>query len=96
MEGFSVTTEDDKQTAERTTKFIHFLNSVKTQITSVARYYNDHFRRYLSMLSASSDENLRLLSVRLDFNGFYEQGKPKASIIKRSRFKHVDGLWKNK
>lgn len=95
MEGFSVTNEDDRQTAERMAKFNLFLSSIKTQITSVARYYNDHFRRYLSMLSASPDENLRLLSVRLDFNGFYEQGKPKA-IVKRSRFKHIDGLWKIK
>lgn len=48
------------------------------------------------MLSASSDEKLQLLSVRLNFNGFYQQSKPKTQVVKRSRFKYSENMWKTK
>lgn len=91
-----IMSEEDRKATERTSKFNNFLNSVKTQISTVAKYYSDHFRKYLSMLSASSDEKLQLLSVRLDFNGFYQQGKPKMQVVKRSRFKSGENMWKSK
>lgn len=90
--GFSVTNEDERKAAERTTKFNNYLNSIKTQISSVAKYYSDHFRKYLSMLSSNSDEKLQMLSVRLNFNNYYQQNRPKA-LVKRSRFKY-DNLTK--
>lgn len=94
--GFSITAEEERKIAERKAKFHNFLNSIKTQICSVAKYYSDHFRKYLSMLSASPDEKLQLLSVRLNFNGFYQQNKPKMQIVKHSRFKYNDSMWKGK
>lgn len=90
--GFSITPAEERKHAERQAKFNDFINIIKTRLTSVARYYNDHFRKYLSMLSSSSDEKLQLLSVRLDFNGYYQQGKPKKPTIKKSRFKQNENL----
>lgn len=72
-DGFSITKEDERLHVERMTKFNLYLPSVKTQIRSVAKQYNDYVRKYLQMLAAHSDINLQLLSVRLDFSSYYER-----------------------
>lgn len=71
-DGFAITDEDQKKNYDRAAKFIVYLTSIKTQIRSVAKQYSDYVRKYLQMLASHSDVNLQLLSVRLDYSGYYE------------------------
>ncbi|GLV41423.1 Gamma-tubulin ring protein 91 [Carabus blaptoides fortunei] len=71
-EGFGITKEDEKKNYDRAAKFTIYLTSIKAQIRSVAKQYNDYVRKYLQMLASHSDINLQLLSVRLDYSGYYE------------------------
>jgi gamma-tubulin complex component 3 len=48
-------------------------NEIKNQINSIANEYQKLFREFSESLSNQSDENLRFLTFRLDFNEFYEK-----------------------
>lgn len=70
--GFSKTIKDDIKIQERKLKFTHNLESIKRQVKQLAHNYSEFVKRYLNLLASSSDMNLQLLSVRLNFNDFYK------------------------
>lgn len=71
-EGFGMTFKDEREGKERRIKFNHFLNSVKAQVKQLSKQYNDLIKKYLGLLATSSNMNLQLLSVRLNFNDYYK------------------------
>lgn len=70
-QGFSVTAKDELINQERKLKFKHALKSINNQAKQLAVNYNIYVKKYLTLLSTSSDMNLQLLSVRLNFNDYY-------------------------
>lgn len=70
--GFEIDLQIEEEAEERKLKFNHYLNSVKEQIKQLAKQYNEFIQKYLNHLATSSNMNLQLLSVRLNFNDFYK------------------------
>jgi len=53
---------------------------LKSQMNSLSEEYVQSFKAFQALLAKQTDENLRFLTFRFDFNGFYERrerGKPK-------------------
>ncbi|XP_071493935.1 gamma-tubulin complex component 3 homolog [Diadema antillarum] len=70
-----------------------FLPSSKAQMNVLANSYQDMVQKFLVMLTNHSDDSLRLLAVRLDFNEVYRAKEPKLrspmTVIKKKR-RHLD------
>lgn len=71
-DGFGIDMKIEKEADERKLKFNHFLNSVKEQVKQLAKQYSEFIQKYLTHLATSSNMNLQLLSVRLNFNDYYK------------------------
>lgn len=69
---FSLTREREKEDKLRVSKFHNSLNIIKHQIKQIAYKYKQFVQKYLNLLAVSSDQNLQLLSVRLNFNDYYK------------------------
>lgn len=69
--GFGTTTEEEVAVKARVTTFRQFLNTTKLKIKTSAQTYDVIVKNFLELLSKSMNMNLRLLSVRLSFNNFY-------------------------
>lgn len=69
---FGINTEIEKEHKTRALKFKHFVSTIKCQVKQLSNKYNEFITRFLKALSTSSDMNLQLLSVRLNFNDFYQ------------------------
>lgn len=72
VDGFGIDLRIERQAEERRLKFVHFLNAVKEQVKQLAKQYNEFIQKYLNHLATSSNMNLQLLSVRLNFNDYYK------------------------
>ncbi|XP_018331578.1 gamma-tubulin complex component 3 [Agrilus planipennis] len=68
----NIKTAEDPEHNQRLSDFRMFLNTVKKQVKHTAHSYAQHIQIYLKTLSMSSDLNLQLLSVRLNFNDYYK------------------------
>lgn len=71
LEQNAVTLNDELADKERAISFRHFLNSMKATVKCLAQTYTSFIKIFLKALSSSSDMNLQLLSVRLNFNNYY-------------------------
>lgn len=71
-DGFGINMKIEREAEERKLKFNHFLNSVKEQVKQLAKQYSEFIQKYLTHLATSSNMNLQLLSVRLNFNDYYK------------------------
>lgn len=71
-DGFGINLKIEREAEERRLKFNHFLNAVKEQVKQLAKQYNEFIQKYLNHLATSSNMNLQLLSVRLNFNDYYK------------------------
>lgn len=71
-DGFGIDLETERMAEERRLKFNHFLNSAKEQVKQLAKQYTEFIQKYLNHLATSSNMNLQLLSVRLNFNDYYK------------------------
>ncbi|KAF5284977.1 hypothetical protein FQA39_LY16842 [Lamprigera yunnana] len=72
MGKYSQTMEQERENELRVTKFHTNLNLIKHQIKQIAYKYKQFVQKYLNLLAISSDQNLQLLSVRLNFNDYYK------------------------
>ncbi|CAH1117505.1 unnamed protein product [Phaedon cochleariae] len=72
-EGKNFGTNTEYQVAHklRRATFHQFLNTTKLKVKTSAQTYDVIVKNFLELLSKSSNMNLRLLSVRLSFNNFY-------------------------
>lgn len=68
---FSVTLGQENESQERVIKFTHIINLTKHQVKQISYKYRQFVQKYLKLLASSSDQNLQLLSVRLNFNDYY-------------------------
>jgi hypothetical protein len=48
---------------------------MKSQVKSISEEYSLLFKAFTNLLAKQSDENLRFLTFRFDFNGYYEERK---------------------
>lgn len=65
--------KDDEMAAKtRIENFHYFLNGSQTKVKHLAQTYDQFVKKYLLLLSTSSNMNLQLLSVRLSFNDYYQ------------------------
>lgn len=71
-EGFGSDLKIERETGERKLKFLQFLSMVKEQVKQLSKQYSDFIQKYLNLLATSSNMNLQLLSVRLNFNDYYK------------------------
>nr|XP_023019797.1 gamma-tubulin complex component 3 homolog [Leptinotarsa decemlineata] len=70
-QGFGTTTEEEVANKLRRATFHQFLNTTKLRVKTSAQTYDVIVKNFLELLSKSMNMNLRLLSVRLSFNNFY-------------------------
>lgn len=68
---FAQSLEQDRENKQRALKFQNILNTTKHQIKQISFKYRNFVEKYLKLLASSSDQNLQLLSVRLNFNDYY-------------------------
>ncbi|EFA04217.1 gamma-tubulin complex component 3 [Tribolium castaneum] len=69
---FGMTSEDEIIAKARVENFHQFLSSIRTKVRHLAQTYEQFVKKYLLLLSSSSNMNLQLLSVRLSFNDYYK------------------------
>jgi gamma-tubulin complex component 3 len=69
---YGLTEEDEIAAKARAEDFHQFLNSIRTKVKHLAQTYEQFVKKYLMLLSSSSNMNLQLLSVRLSFNDYYK------------------------
>lgn len=69
---FQISTDEELRARDRRVKFHQVLNVIKTNVRHLAQTYEQFVRKYLKLLSSSSNMNLQLLSVRLSFNDYYK------------------------
>nr|CAH7717143.1 unnamed protein product [Callosobruchus chinensis] len=68
---FGTDNEHQKAYMERKAAFRQFLGTMKLKVKTSAQTYDDIVKKFLGLLSRSTNMNLRLLCVRLTFNNFY-------------------------
>ncbi|KAJ3653334.1 hypothetical protein Zmor_012591 [Zophobas morio] len=71
-DAYGLTTEEEIVAKARVENFHQFLNSIRTKVKHLAQTYEQFVKKYLILLSSSSNMNLQLLSVRLSFNDYYK------------------------
>lgn len=77
--------EEEQQEEEETPPVDYRLSpEIKQQLEMIAEDYSSLFKSFTNQLSKRDDENLRFLTFRFDFNGYYERKErgavsPKAS-----------------
>ncbi|KAJ8942297.1 hypothetical protein NQ318_005615 [Aromia moschata] len=69
--GYGTTAEEQAAAKMRVATFHQFLNTTKLKVKTSAQTYDVIVKNFLELLSKSMNMNLRLLSVRLSFNNFY-------------------------
>ncbi|KAK4880318.1 hypothetical protein RN001_008464 [Aquatica leii] len=69
---YSLTTEQERENKLRISKFHNNVNLLKHQIKQIDYKYKQFVQKYLNLLVVSPDQNLQLLSVRLNFNDYYK------------------------
>lgn len=69
--GFGLTLKEEKQAEERIATFRNFVSNIKEQVKQMSKQCSEFVRKYLGQLAKSTNMNLQLLSVRLNFNDYY-------------------------
>ncbi|RZB40076.1 gamma-tubulin complex component 3 [Asbolus verrucosus] len=69
---FGITTDEEIKAKARVENFHQFINSIRTKVKHLSQTYKQFVKKYLILLSTSSNMNLQLLSVRLSFNDYYK------------------------
>ncbi|XP_072391164.1 gamma-tubulin complex component 3 homolog [Diabrotica undecimpunctata] len=70
-DGFGTDKEADNAHKSRRATFHQFLHTTKVKVKHSSQTYDIIVKNFLELLSKSFNMNLRLLSVRLSFNNFY-------------------------
>lgn len=71
VNGFGPNLQEESQAKTRIAEFHKFLETTRYEIKCLSQSYGTFVKRYLKLLSSSSNMNLQLLSVRLNFNNYY-------------------------
>ncbi|XP_033637490.1 gamma-tubulin complex component 3 homolog isoform X1 [Asterias rubens] len=74
---WGLTSQNEQEQKKRKTKFQReFIPTSRAQLKVLRKSYQDMVQRFLVMLTGHSDDSLRLLAVRLDFNEIYKAKEP--------------------
>ncbi|XP_038049883.1 gamma-tubulin complex component 3 homolog [Patiria miniata] len=74
---WGVTAQTEQEQKRRKAKFLReFIPTSRAQLKVLRKSYQDMVQRFLVMLTGHSDDSLRLLAVRLDFNEVYKAKEP--------------------
>ncbi|XP_033096143.1 gamma-tubulin complex component 3 homolog [Anneissia japonica] len=75
---WGLTAQEEESEKKRKADFIRqVVPSCRAQFRVLTQSYQDMVQKFLVMLTEHSDESLRLLAVRLDFNEIYKAKEPK-------------------
>ncbi|KAF1584956.1 Gamma-tubulin complex component 3, partial [Eudyptes moseleyi] len=81
LEGkWGVTASEDEEESKRMKEFQDSIPKMCSQLRILTHFYQVPFRLYIKLLTTSSDESLRFLSFRLDFNEHYKAREPRLRV----------------
>ncbi|KAB1267567.1 Gamma-tubulin complex component 3, partial [Camelus dromedarius] len=77
---WGVTAAEEEQEAQRTREFQESIPKMCSQLRILTHFYQGIVQQFLVLLTTSSDESLRFLSFRLDFNEHYRAREPRLRV----------------
>ncbi|KAM5288975.1 gamma-tubulin complex component 3 isoform 2-T2 [Ctenodactylus gundi] len=82
---WGVTTEEEEEENRRVREFQESIPKMCSQLRILTHFYQGIVQQFLVLLTTSSDESLRFLSFRLDFNEHYKAREPRLRVSLGSR-----------
>ncbi|XP_042786363.1 gamma-tubulin complex component 3 isoform X5 [Panthera tigris] len=82
---WGVTAAEEEEENRRIQEFRESIPKMCSQLRILAHFYQGVVQQFLVLLTTSSDESLRFLSFRLDFNEHYEAREPRLRVSLGSR-----------
>ncbi|XP_044106066.1 gamma-tubulin complex component 3 isoform X4 [Neovison vison] len=82
---WGVTAAEEEEENKRVQEFRESIPKMCSQLRILTHFYQGVVRQFLVLLTTSSDESLRFLSFRLDFNEHYEAREPRLRVSLGSR-----------
>uniref|UniRef100_A0A665U2S6 Uncharacterized protein n=1 Tax=Echeneis naucrates TaxID=173247 RepID=A0A665U2S6_ECHNA len=77
LRGWGVTAEVEAEEKKRIQEFQETIPKMRSQLRILTHFYQSIVQQFLVLLMTSSDESLRFLSFRLDFNEHYRAREPR-------------------
>ncbi|EPY86926.1 gamma-tubulin complex component 3 [Camelus ferus] len=77
---WGMTAAEEEQEAQRTREFQESIPKMCSQLRILTHFYQGIVQQFLVLLTTSSDESLRFLSFRLDFNEHYRAREPRLRV----------------
>ncbi|KAM8872994.1 gamma-tubulin complex component 3 isoform 2-T2 [Synchiropus picturatus] len=74
---WGVTSEQEAEEAKRVQDFQETIPKMRSQLRILTHFYQSIVQQFLVLLMTSTDESLRFLSFRLDFNEHYRAREPR-------------------
>ncbi|XP_022358307.1 gamma-tubulin complex component 3 isoform X2 [Enhydra lutris kenyoni] len=82
---WGVTAAEEEEESKRIQEFRESIPKMCSQLRILTHFYQGIVQQFLVLLTTSSDESLRFLSFRLDFNEHYEAREPRLRVSLGSR-----------
>ncbi|XP_040847058.1 gamma-tubulin complex component 3 isoform X1 [Ochotona curzoniae] len=82
---WGVTAEEEEEENKRIREFQESIPKMCSQLRILTHFYQGIVQQFLVLLTTSSDESLRFLSFRLDFNEHYKAREPRLRVSLGSR-----------
>ncbi|VCX42908.1 unnamed protein product [Gulo gulo] len=82
---WGVTAAEEEEEDKRIQEFRDSIPKMCSQLRILTHFYQGIVQQFLVLLTTSSDESLRFLSFRLDFNEHYEAREPRLRVSLGSR-----------
>ncbi|XP_059233497.1 gamma-tubulin complex component 3 isoform X1 [Mustela nigripes] len=82
---WGVTAAEEEEENKRVQEFRESIPKMCSQLRILTHFYQGIVQQFLVLLTTSSDESLRFLSFRLDFNEHYEAREPRLRVSLGSR-----------
>ncbi|XP_047576402.1 gamma-tubulin complex component 3 isoform X7 [Lutra lutra] len=82
---WGVTAVEEEEESKRIQEFRESIPKMCSQLRILTHFYQGIVQQFLVLLTTSSDESLRFLSFRLDFNEHYEAREPRLRVSLGSR-----------
>ncbi|NXM72183.1 GCP3 protein, partial [Serilophus lunatus] len=81
LEGkWGVTASEEEEESKRMKEFQDSIPKMCSQLRILTHFYQGIVQQFLVLLTTSSDESLRFLSFRLDFNEHYKAREPRLRV----------------
>ncbi|XP_075446801.1 gamma-tubulin complex component 3 isoform X1 [Ascaphus truei] len=77
---WGVTTAEEEEQNKRVLEFQESIPKMRSQLRILTHFYQGIVQQFLILLTTSTDESLRFLSFRLDFNEHYKAREPRLRV----------------